>query len=169
MSDPISPDLAGLAARLEGLAAHDLVAPLRADQVARWRAGNGVPAEAYLAAFPALRTSAEDALVLICGEMLLRGKAGEAPLAEYQRRFPRFADELALQHQLQQVLADGTRTAAAESATEATAAATAPVVSAAALLTLLRKHQLLAEEQLRALPRPPRRRSWPATSSATAR
>ena len=52
--------------------------------------------------FPALQASDEDALVLIWGEALLRFEAGEAPQpAEFRERFPRHADALALQFELQ--------------------------------------------------------------------
>jgi serine/threonine protein kinase/tetratricopeptide (TPR) repeat protein len=62
-------------------------------------------AEAYLQAFPALAASAEDALVLIWGEVLLRFQAGEAPtLEEYRARFSEHADALAAQFELQRHL-----------------------------------------------------------------
>jgi serine/threonine protein kinase len=98
-------DLADLVAACGPLPLPRLVEALRADQARRWRAGERLPAEAYLAAFPALAASAEDALVLVCGEVLLRLELGPAPgLAEYQARFPQHADALALQFQLQQQL-----------------------------------------------------------------
>jgi hypothetical protein len=56
-----------------------LVEALRADQARRWRAGQRLLAEAYLEAFPVLAASAEDTLVLIWGEALLRFELGEAP------------------------------------------------------------------------------------------
>jgi hypothetical protein len=69
---------------------------------ATWRAGKGLPAEAYLEAFPALAASGEDALVLIWGEALLRLERGETPrLEEYRTRFPQHASSLALQFELQ--------------------------------------------------------------------
>ncbi|MBV9546919.1 MAG: hypothetical protein JOY61_21335, partial [Chloroflexi bacterium] len=68
---------------------------MRADQVRRWRAGERTLAEAYLEAFPALAESPEGALVLICGEALLRREWGEEPQPqEYRARFPRHADAL---------------------------------------------------------------------------
>jgi serine/threonine protein kinase len=83
-----------------------LVETLRADQAQRWRSGGRLLAEAYLGAFPQLAASAEDALVLIWGEALLRSELGEAPrLEDYRARFPRHADALALQFELQGQLA----------------------------------------------------------------
>ena len=95
-------ELGSLAARFGGLPLPRLVEALREDQARRWRAGRRLPAEAYLGAFPALRDSADDALVLIWGEVLLRFEAGEAPqLPDYQARFPRHAEALALQFDLE--------------------------------------------------------------------
>src|SRR5262245_62072453 len=91
----LAADLTALAARCRGLPPERLVEALRADQVQRWRAGQPLWAEAYLDAFPALAGSAEDALVLIGGEALLRRQAGEQPrLEEYQARFPQHAQAL---------------------------------------------------------------------------
>jgi serine/threonine protein kinase len=99
-------DLADLARRCGMLPLPRLVAALREDQARRWRAGERPLAEAYLAAFPAVAASAEDALVLVWGEALLRLELGEAPgLAEYQARFPQHAEALALQFELQADLA----------------------------------------------------------------
>src|SRR5438309_1225594 len=104
MTDPHAPgdaDAARLVARYATLPLPALVDALRAEQSGAWRGGRRVPAEAYLAAFPALAGSTEDALVLIAGEMALRLQLGEAPaLAEYQARFPRHAEALALQFAL---------------------------------------------------------------------
>src|SRR5262249_24344926 len=100
--DTLPADLAEPVAASGQLPLARLVQELRADQARRWRAGQRLPAEAYLDAFPALAASAEDALVLVCGEVLLPQERGEAPvLAEYQARFPRHADSLALQFKLQ--------------------------------------------------------------------
>src|SRR5262249_42220896 len=63
------------------------------------------PAEAYRGGFPALAASAEDALVLVWGEVLLRLEAGEAPrLEEYRARFPQHAKALAVQFDVQRHL-----------------------------------------------------------------
>jgi hypothetical protein len=70
---------------------------LLADQEERWRRGERVQAESYLAQWPVLRADEERALDLIYQEVLLREEAGEAPaLAEYQERFPHWAEALQL-------------------------------------------------------------------------
>jgi hypothetical protein len=77
--------------------AESLLPLLLADQGERWRRGDRVPAESYLAQWPALRADEEGALDLIYQEILLREEAGEAPaLAEYQDRFPHWAEPLQL-------------------------------------------------------------------------
>jgi hypothetical protein len=102
MTGPLPAALARLAT-LPAAAAADLA---RADQDARWRAGERPPAEAYLAALPHVAREADHALVLIYGEVLARAAAGEAPgLAEYQARFPHLAARLADQFALQAALA----------------------------------------------------------------
>src|SRR5262249_22178952 len=89
-------------ARCRGLPPARLVEALRADQVQRWRRGERLRAEVYLNAFPDVREVDEDALVLIWGEALLRFEAGEAPQpGGYRARFPRHAEALTLQFQLQ--------------------------------------------------------------------
>lgn len=83
-----------------------LVEVLRADQSMRWRAGDPVRAEAYFEAFPQLLDSPEDALVLLTGEILLALECGPSPTpADFRARFPRFADALDVQFQLQRALA----------------------------------------------------------------
>ncbi len=83
----------------------DAVAHLRDDQSARWRRGDRVPAEHYLAAHPHL--SDEDRLVLVAGELALRWERGELPTAaEYADRFPAYADDLRVQFELRP-LVDG--------------------------------------------------------------
>jgi tetratricopeptide (TPR) repeat protein/tRNA A-37 threonylcarbamoyl transferase component Bud32 len=117
MSEPLPPpdtvpaDVAGLVAKCHGLAPAQLVKALRADQARRWRAGRRPMAEAYLEAFPALAASAEDRLVLIWGEVLLRRELGEAPQsAEYRARFPQHANALVLQFELESHLGGDPRT-----------------------------------------------------------
>jgi WD40 repeat protein/tRNA A-37 threonylcarbamoyl transferase component Bud32/Tfp pilus assembly protein PilF len=109
-------DLGELIARCRGLALPQLVEALRAEQARRWRSGHRLWAEDYLEAFPPLAASAEDALVLIWGEVLLRFEVGEVPqLAEYRERFPRHTEALALQFDLQghlKTLPDAERPAA---------------------------------------------------------
>jgi hypothetical protein len=99
-------DLAELVRRCGALPLPRLVEALREDQAQRWRAGQRPRAEAYLEAFPALATSAEDALVLVWGEVLLRLELGETPdLPEYRDRFPQHTEALAVQFELQRHLA----------------------------------------------------------------
>jgi serine/threonine protein kinase/tetratricopeptide (TPR) repeat protein len=82
-----------------------MLAALREDQCDRWRRGERVPVEAYLNAWPSLDQRGEDVLVLICGEWLLRLESGEQPaLSVFQQRFPRYAEELAVQLELLQML-----------------------------------------------------------------
>jgi tRNA A-37 threonylcarbamoyl transferase component Bud32 len=95
-------DLGELSARCRGMPLPRLVEALRADQARSWRAGQRLLAEAYLEAFPDLAAVAEDALVLIWGEALLRFELGEAPPPdEYRARFPQHADALQVQFELQ--------------------------------------------------------------------
>jgi eukaryotic-like serine/threonine-protein kinase len=87
----LTPELVDLAA----LSEHELCDRLCEDQVKRWRAGQRVPAESYLARHPRLEESAESALELIYGEFLLREEMGESPqLEEFRWRFPPFAARL---------------------------------------------------------------------------
>jgi tRNA A-37 threonylcarbamoyl transferase component Bud32 len=103
--DTLPADLADLVSRCQGLPLPRLVEELRADQARRWRAGQRLLAEAYLEVFPALASSAEDALVLVWGEALLRFERGEAPQpSEYRARFPQHADTLAAQFELERHL-----------------------------------------------------------------
>jgi tetratricopeptide (TPR) repeat protein/tRNA A-37 threonylcarbamoyl transferase component Bud32 len=98
-------DFADLVARCQQLPLPRLVEVLRKDQARRWRSGQGLAAEAYLEAFPTLAASGDDALVLIWGEVLLRLEKREAPTpAEYQARFPRHTEALAIQFELQRHL-----------------------------------------------------------------
>jgi tetratricopeptide (TPR) repeat protein/WD40 repeat protein len=97
---------ASVVARLRGRPLAEVVAALRADQTARWRAGDRLLVETYFANLPELAAALEDALVLIFGEVLLRLERGESPrLEEYQRRFPALAEPLAAQFDLQFALA----------------------------------------------------------------
>jgi WD40 repeat protein/serine/threonine protein kinase len=115
-----------------------LVEVLRADQARRWRAGQRVPAEVYLEASPQLAASAEDALVLIWGEVLLRLERGKVPkVAEYQDRFPKHADALAVQFDLQ-----GHLDQAADAPTQLPGPATAP---AGASLPAVPGYEILGE------------------------
>jgi eukaryotic-like serine/threonine-protein kinase len=76
------------------------LAALRDDQYRRWQAGEPVPSERYLS--EAIDLSAEDALILIWAEVRLRAARGETPqLAEFQARFPEYAELLARQFELE--------------------------------------------------------------------
>jgi WD40 repeat protein/tRNA A-37 threonylcarbamoyl transferase component Bud32/Tfp pilus assembly protein PilF len=91
--DPIDPD--------------ELVELLCADQVDRWRAGERIPAEAYMALHPTLNGGGEAAFELIYGEFLIRESLGERPrLEEFCWRFPGFADRLRRQLGLHQALVE---------------------------------------------------------------
>jgi serine/threonine-protein kinase len=98
----LSADLADLVQRCGTMPLPRLVEALREDQAGRWRSGARPWAETYLEAFPKLAASAEDALVLVMGEVLLRLELGETPQPrEYQARFPQHAETLAVQFELQ--------------------------------------------------------------------
>jgi tRNA A-37 threonylcarbamoyl transferase component Bud32 len=73
------------------------------EQSHRWRRGERVPVEDYLARQPGLHADA--VLDLITNEVLLRQEAGEAPrLEEYERRFPHLAEPLRLQFEVESAL-----------------------------------------------------------------
>jgi serine/threonine protein kinase len=75
------------------------------DQVRRWRAGQRVPAETYLAKYPAVQRDDEAIFELIYGEFLLREERGEPPSADELRwRFPRHAERLRRQVDLHELL-----------------------------------------------------------------
>ncbi|HVK13742.1 MAG TPA: serine/threonine-protein kinase [Gemmataceae bacterium] len=82
-------------ARLRTLPAALAVGAAREDQDRRAAAGRPVPAERYLAALPLVAASADDALVLVYGEVLARLADGRtADLGEFRRRFPQYANRL---------------------------------------------------------------------------
>src|SRR5262245_59342518 len=66
------PDLDALLAAAGPLSPDELAEVLRLDQRQRWERGERIPAEDYLARYPALGNSPEAALDLIYGEFLLR-------------------------------------------------------------------------------------------------
>src|SRR5262249_39450121 len=71
----------------------------------RWRAGQRVPAETYLAKYPRMQHDDEAAFELIYGEFLLREERGEPPSPEELGwRFPRYADRLRRQVDLHDLL-----------------------------------------------------------------
>jgi serine/threonine protein kinase len=101
------PDVRQFLAEAEGLSLTQVVDVLLADQEARWKAGERVPAEAYFAMHAALPLDLEKALQLVYCEYLLREGLGQTPtLDEYLRRFPQFTSRLKQQVQLHQALAD---------------------------------------------------------------
>jgi WD40 repeat protein/serine/threonine protein kinase len=93
-------------AELTGAPVSRVVEVLRADQRDRWRAGERVPAEVYLALHPALQRDSKAGFELVFGEILLREQLGEVPiLADYERRFPGYADRLRRQLEVHRGLA----------------------------------------------------------------
>ncbi len=73
------------------------------EQSRRWRRGECVPVEDYLARQPALHADA--VLDLITNEVLLRREAGQAPrLEEYRARFPHLAEPLGPQFEVEGAL-----------------------------------------------------------------
>jgi eukaryotic-like serine/threonine-protein kinase len=92
-------------ARGDQISEDGLIDLLCSDQVNRWRAGERIPAEAYLALHPTLG-GGEAAFELVYGEYLVRELLGEAPkLDEFLWRFPRFAERLRRQLNLHHALA----------------------------------------------------------------
>ncbi|MFI5457327.1 MAG: protein kinase [Isosphaerales bacterium] len=84
-----------------------LVELLCSDQLNRWRAGERIPAEAYLARHPTLHGDGESAFELVYGEYLVRESLGETPKPEELCwRFPRFAERLRRQLDLHRALGD---------------------------------------------------------------
>ncbi len=75
------------------------------DQRRRWEQGERVLVEAYLERLPGLRSEAEEVLVLIEHEIVLRQERGEAPrLEEYLGRFPHLARDLRLHFEVHAAL-----------------------------------------------------------------
>jgi hypothetical protein len=112
---------------LEHAGVHDpeeIVMALRVDQAERRRLGQWVPAEDYLAAFPAVRDDPAATVDLVFAEYLLREGQGERlPLEEFLRRFPQHADELKLQIGLHREMDDHQPPTAAGPGSAATLAA----------------------------------------------
>jgi tetratricopeptide (TPR) repeat protein len=83
----------------------EILAVLRVDQAERYRLGQRVAAETYLAAFPALANDREHAIDLIFAEYVLREEMGEKPtLQGFLDRFPQHAEELRLQLELHRAM-----------------------------------------------------------------
>jgi serine/threonine protein kinase len=92
----------------------ELAAVLRAEQQARWQAGERVPAEAYVQRLPGDPPDPEAAAGFVLQECLLRARLGERPDAgEFLARFPQYAavlrDRIDLRRALTASTADGTR------------------------------------------------------------
>jgi serine/threonine protein kinase/Tfp pilus assembly protein PilF len=87
------------------------VTQLRLDQRRRWRAGERVLVETYLAHQPALAADTEGLLDLIYNEIVLREELGEKPrYEEYLGRFPQFEDQLRRQFDVHEAIAEGSLT-----------------------------------------------------------
>jgi WD40 repeat protein/tRNA A-37 threonylcarbamoyl transferase component Bud32 len=101
-------ELRQLLERAEDLTPAQVVDVMCADQQTCWLRGERIPAETYLHMHRAVQDSDEDALDLIYAEILLREELGEpVAIEEYERRFPRFADQLRLQLALHRGLESG--------------------------------------------------------------
>src|SRR5436309_14813619 len=88
-------DLRCLLGRSQDLTPDRVVELVCADQIRRWRDGQRVPAETYLALHPVLEPGSDAELEVVFGEFALREQEGESPcVPEYQRRFPEFGDRL---------------------------------------------------------------------------
>ncbi len=100
------PDVDAFLIQAGPLSFPEVAAALRVDQRERWRLGEGVPAEAYLARHPDLRSDPEIALDLIFNEYLAREQGGDQPgLEEVLRRFPEHAAVLRVQIELHRAVA----------------------------------------------------------------
>jgi serine/threonine-protein kinase len=98
--------MASTSSRLTRTGDNSTLLTVLVDQQSRWRRGERLLVEAYLAQQPALSGDCEALLELILHEVLLRQERGETPdLAEYQQRFPHLAEPLALQFEVETALA----------------------------------------------------------------
>ncbi len=87
----------------------DLADRVCAELTQRWRAGQRMPAEAFLVRNPALAADVEASFELVYGEYLVRESLGESPLSdEFAWRFPEFADRLRRQLELHRAFGEGT-------------------------------------------------------------
>jgi WD40 repeat protein/tRNA A-37 threonylcarbamoyl transferase component Bud32 len=92
------PELEAFVAEYPCLSLDQLAAMVEVDLDVRWRRKAPRRAESYLTAFPALADEPERAVDIIYAEYLAREREGECPgPAEYQERFPAFAEELSKQ------------------------------------------------------------------------
>ncbi len=102
------PDVDEFLAGADGLTAAEAAAVLRIDQRERWRRGERVSAEGYLARHPEIATDAENAIDVIFNEYLLREQSDGLPETdEFLRRFPEHGDVLRAQIELHRAVASG--------------------------------------------------------------
>jgi hypothetical protein len=100
------PDLRSFLSGQGALSPSQAAAVISIDQFERWRCGERVRAEDYLALLPDGPDADQAACDVVYGEYLLREQLGEHPtLDEYERRFPAQASLLARQVELHQALA----------------------------------------------------------------
>src|SRR5262245_32189938 len=75
------------------------------DQQERWQRGESPSAEDYLNQHASMRDDSKHAIALIYHEVVLRERRGEHPtLAEYETRFPQWADDLRAQFEIHSAL-----------------------------------------------------------------
>jgi WD40 repeat protein len=99
------PQLEVLIAECPDISQAELAAMVQVDIDLRWRRNAPRSAESYLASFPILSNDPELAVDIIYAEYLARERSGERPgAAEYQQRFPAFAEELSRQIGLHRAL-----------------------------------------------------------------
>ncbi len=123
-----------------------LLSRLRADQSERWRRGERVGVEHYLARHPELAADFEAVLALIHSEMALRRQGGEQPsLDDYLRRFPQHADALRRAGPPSDATQTHADSAAGTTLPEAQLPAPAPPPSPPLVLPGLELHEQLGE------------------------
>jgi tetratricopeptide (TPR) repeat protein len=94
-----------------GASEAQLVDWLCADQIRRWRSGQRIPAEAYLALHPTFQSAGEPAFEVVYNEFMLRESIGESPtLVEFLWRFPKLEPLLRRQLSFHRVLANDDKT-----------------------------------------------------------
>lgn len=99
------PDLAAFFRARPTLSPREVAAVLAVDQHERWKRGERVRAEDYLALQPGVSQDAELACDIVYGEYLLRESLGEKPTEEeYCRRFPALAGQLSRQIEVHRLL-----------------------------------------------------------------
>jgi serine/threonine protein kinase len=103
--DGQAPDLPTFVAELSEVSPAELAALIRIDFAARWNQDDRPRPEEYFGLFSAVASDVELAVDIIYAEYLAREQSGEGPqLAEYQQRFPAFAQVLAEQIRLHQAI-----------------------------------------------------------------